>query len=447
MIINAVLLSSGLILSAGSALLTDTSVSITSQSVADHVEVETERFPYESQRVDRPDHESIRRHLLSGTWQHEHQYFGKNGFGLLFDYSADNQSNLHGGLQQAGAYQHKVELIGTLDAGVVVGWRGATVLVHLMHTAGEQLAHRVGSAQASSNLGFMRSTRLYQAWLQQRLLGDKLSILAGLYDLNSEFYLTPVSNLFLNSSFAIGKDLSQTGAAAFPLSAVGVRMRIDAPPYFTVKLAALDAVPDSRSGRLLPDVHISKKEGGLLLGEVNFLYFDTPSTHTGTYALGVWRITAPAKEMNRTALSGLPHESNANVGYYLTGEQRVYSETTDPRQGLDIFLRMGFANGHIHRYSFNISGGITYTGLLAGRASDKVGLAVTHANNAVDYQQALRVSGDAFAPGELVVEFTYRAQITPWLVLQPDVQYVLHPGTNPGIENAAIVGSRINIGF
>jgi porin len=48
---------------------------------------------------------------------------------------------------------------------------------------------------------------------------------------------------------------------------------------------------------------------------------------------------------------------------------------------------------------------------------------------------------------ELAVEITYRAQITPWLAIQPDVQRVVHPGTDPGIPDATVCGTRIEVRF
>ncbi len=48
---------------------------------------------------------------------------------------------------------------------------------------------------------------------------------------------------------------------------------------------------------------------------------------------------------------------------------------------------------------------------------------------------------------EVALEFSYRARITPWLVLQPDLQYVINPGTDPAIENALVAGVRVDITF
>ena len=44
-------------------------------------------------------------------------------------------------------------------------------------------------------------------------------------------------------------------------------------------------------------------------------------------------------------------------------------------------------------------------------------------------------------------EATYRAQIYPWLALQPNVQYIIHPNMNVSLENAWVVGFRTEIAF
>ncbi|HEY5706996.1 MAG TPA: carbohydrate porin [Terrimicrobiaceae bacterium] len=48
---------------------------------------------------------------------------------------------------------------------------------------------------------------------------------------------------------------------------------------------------------------------------------------------------------------------------------------------------------------------------------------------------------------EIVIEATYRAQITPWLVLQPDLQYIIHPGGTRDYGNALILGGRVAVTF
>ena len=56
---------------------------------------------------------------------------------------------------------------------------------------------------------------------------------------------------------------------------------------------------------------------------------------------------------------------------------------------------------------------------------------------------------------ETVFEVSYMAQIAPWWIIQPDVQYIVHPGGNvpdpndPGraVPDAFVVGLRSTIKF
>lgn len=57
---------------------------------------------------------------------------------------------------------------------------------------------------------------------------------------------------------------------------------------------------------------------------------------------------------------------------------------------------------------------------------------------------------------ELVFEVSYTAQVTPWWTLQPDFQYIVHPGGNvrdaddpagATAGNATLVGLRTSLTF
>ena len=54
------------------------------------------------------------------------------------------------------------------------------------------------------------------------------------------------------------------------------------------------------------------------------------------------------------------------------------------------------------------------------------------------------------APGrarraETVLELTAQRPIAPWLNIQPDLQYVIHPGWAPGAPNTLIFGLRFSL--
>jgi len=46
-----------------------------------------------------------------------------------------------------------------------------------------------------------------------------------------------------------------------------------------------------------------------------------------------------------------------------------------------------------------------------------------------------------------VVELTYQYQLTKWCVLQPDVQWVIHPGGSSVLQDALVLGWRVTLTF
>ena len=51
------------------------------------------------------------------------------------------------------------------------------------------------------------------------------------------------------------------------------------------------------------------------------------------------------------------------------------------------------------------------------------------------------------AAGETSVELNYLAQLGSWLTVQPDVQYVIHPGGTRTTRNAVVSGLRIALSY
>jgi porin len=88
-----------------------------------------------------------------------------------------------------------------------------------------------------------------------------------------------------------------------------------------------------------------------------------------------------------------------------------------------------------------------------------LGMGYTHVSGAVSAaDRDIAIATGTFNPSrssEAYVEATYQYQVTPWLQLQPDIQYVFNPGggvANPSdpnvrIKDELVVGARTNILF
>jgi porin len=92
--------------------------------------------------------------------------------------------------------------------------------------------------------------------------------------------------------------------------------------------------------------------------------------------------------------------------------------------------------------------------MIPTRDEDIFGLGATYARIAKDIGRAEEL--DAVANGtvyekisthETVVEAIYLVQLTDWWTLQPDVQWIIHPGGSGAVEDALVVALRTSFVF
>jgi carbohydrate-selective porin OprB len=189
---------------------------------------------------------------LTGDWGGARSSLNEAGVSLKVLYRTDQMSNLNGGSElRSGSINH-LDLMLSVDAGTAFGIDGMLLSAHVIANNGGSISKWVGDAQMVSNLEASKLTKLYQLWISQSFAGDHLSVLLGLYDLNSEFYATPGAGLFLNGSHGVGKELSQTGQngpSIFPNTALAMRVLGTLNGAY-VQAAVLDGCPGTRENPL-----------------------------------------------------------------------------------------------------------------------------------------------------------------------------------------------------
>ena len=131
-------------------------------------------------------------------------------------------------------------------------------------------------------------------------------------------------------------------------------------------------------------------------------------------------------------------------------------------QGIGVFSRISASPSDRNLIDFYLDGGVVFSGLVPGRPEDRFGASFIYANisdRARDLDRD-RVFYDS-APYpirdfELLLEFTYQAQIMPGWTVQPEIQYVIHPSgnvPNPNdplstpIKDALVLGIRSVINY
>jgi len=347
----------------------------------------------------------------------------------------------------------------TLRLHPLIGWPGARAFLFLLGTHGGEPSAVVGDVQGVSNIEAPGMVRLEEAWLQQNLLADRLSLLAGRYDLNTEFYRLTSAGLFLNSSFGIGPEFGQSGVAGpsiFPNTAVGARVEFDPSRFTALRAAVLNGAPVNRPGgatRLF-----APEDGALLVGEAVVVRHPAssagprherfhigrsgPRPYAAKLALGGWYYTARFPDLSETLPGGEPVLHRGSRGVYLIADQIVRSGSPDHSGPLTAFAQLGVGDGRVNQIAGYLGGGVTLTAPLAERPEDQLGLAVAAALNGSRFRDAQAAAGEP-AAAEVVLEATYIVQLVSWLAAQPDIQYVIHPGGLQAGRNALVLGLRL----
>jgi porin len=90
---------------------------------------------------------------------------------------------------------------------------------------------------------------------------------------------------------------------------------------------------------------------------------------------------------------------------------------------------------------------LVYTGLIPTRDADKLGISFAYARMSDYLQNKATEVGAQGASFEAVAELTYSIRLAPAIAIQPDLQYILHPGGTQQYGNALVVGARAVVDF
>lgn len=344
-------------------------------------------------------------------------------------YTGEVLRNVAGGVRRATVY------LGNLD--VDAQWHPGnnehlTTYVHLLVDHGEKPSDFVGDAQGVSNIAAPDAMRVYEAWVDYNV--GMFGVRAGVYDLNTEFDVTPDGGLFSNSSFGITPEFSQggpLGPSIFPYTGLAVRARTESDGNY-LQFAVLDGMPGDKKDPRKPNFHLSKQEGVLLVSEVG----RAAKTQSGSeykIAAGVWHFTADFERIK----SGASQQGNS--GAYALADGVIGQWETASLSG---FLQVGIADDRVNGIANYVGAGLVVSGFLNSRPKDRVGLALARAKFSDDARDA-----DGLLSAETAIELNYEMPINEWFTLQPNVQRVIHPSGDPSLKNAWAIGARFILSY
>lgn len=371
--------------------------------------------------------------------------------------------NLAGGLRRRAVYSGNLTLRLSLDLQRLLRLPGATFYASGVWIHGGQPSNSSGDAQGVSNISAAPGARLEELWLQQNWADPGLSGLVGLFDPSREFYRLQAAGLFLNGSFGTGPEFSQSGSAGpgvFPNTSLGARLVYKPDRRLLVRAALLDGAPLRRNDGSLAAFRAA--DGELLLSEVAFLHRPAPAEprsnrrfrlgrlsnlppYEHKLAFGAWHYTATFDDSSDLQSDGKPVPRHGSSGAYLIAEVLLPRADDRSRRRQSAFLQLGVCDARSSRFGSYFGAGVVASGVTGESANDELGLAVAVARNGSHFIEAMREQMTPALRAEVTLELTYLVQLSPYLGLQPDVQYVVHPNTDPLLDNALAATLRFEL--
>jgi len=399
---------------------------------------------------------------LTGDWGGLRSDLEHAGVTFNFGYTNDFLDNAAGGIKTGavgiGIFQPKVDL----DLEKLLGWEGDRVHVHGLVAYGPLFSESyLGNILAVSNLEAGSVARLYALWYEHNAPDDRWSLRVGLMLADSQFLQSETASAFINNGISwptfLAANLPASGPA-YPLPAPGVRLRVKPRDDIELQAALFSGDPSGGNGSNQPaplpaGTVISFNGGVFIITEASYLPNQGKDTSglPGAYRIGAWfhssshfadqRFDDTGISLASPLSSGIPLQHTGDYGVYGMIDQTLYRVSGTDDQGLSAFLRAGGAPDDRNLITFYTDGGLLYKGLVPDRPDDKAGVAFAYAligANARGLDADRRAFGDFLFPvrsGETMIELTYQAKLKPWWTLQPDLQYIIHPGggvLNPG---------------
>jgi porin len=400
---------------------------------------------------------------LTGDWGGVRPWLEDTGLQLGGDEIFETLGNTNGGVRHGTIGEGRLELFANVDMAKAFGLSGLIFHANAYQIHGEGLtSHNLGNLITVSNIEAQPSTRLFDLWFQQSLFDDTVSLRVGQIAADDEFFVSQYAPLFVSSTFGwpaiMGINLP-SGGPAYPVARPGARLRVAMSSDISLQAALFSG------DREIDPTGFDFETNGDLFAISEIAYgtrlFDLPASlklggwiHTGLFADP--RFDVSHVSLASPASNGAPFERRGDYGGYFIIDQLLWRKDGASDTGLGGFFRVGGNPSERNLIELHMDAGLTYAGPF-GRDGDTVGIGLSY-EQVSEAQRGLAADFgalNAFMPPqpdfESVLEVSYQAQVASWWIVQPDLQWVIHPGgrvlnlSNPraGLgEGALVLGLR-----
>lgn len=400
---------------------------------------------------------------MTGDWGGARLYLRNKGIDLAGAWTNETAGNVTGGDRHTAAQTNQLAAIMDIDAEKLLKWKGASFNFTFTTRWGSNLITRAGLytlQQPQEVWGRGQTSRLTQLWYNQKL-GDHVSFKIGRLPTGADFDNVPCLTMVNYFCGATTGNMDGNRWLNWPVSTWGGLIKYNDPRWYFLAGAYEQNVRNLDNKFFLGYVHGAT--GVLLPFETGLRIHLGAHHYPGVYRIGGWLNTASAPDI-LLAANGQPAvtgglamlERGSTHGGYLWFQQQLtgtFSEKPGQdavvQQGLTAYVTFTMVDKETSPVSSQVTGSLRYLGL-PWRRHDAVTLAVgtNHVNSrlaTLDWYQAGRKGPRR--DSEFAIETDYTLQITPWVYIEPNIQFWVNPGGYTQRETVTVIGMKTGFTF
>jgi porin len=375
---------------------------------------------------------------LSGDWWGHRPKLEEAGVTFNGSFTLHTASVIDGGVRERASTRTLWDFNSTFDLEKLVGWTGASVFVDFQSSDERSVVADTGTFQYPSNIEYGRNIdEVGELWLQQKLWDGVVRLKAGKIDANSEFAFVNAAGDVSMVPASVSPTVLQIPTV--PAQATGIVAFVYPTDGLYVGAGFFDGATQDgiRTGGRGPADFFSdsRSSSWYWIGEVGYGW-DCESLGAGRAAAGGWHATGDFARFDSSIEEG-------TEGFYALAEQQVWrrgSDDANKNKGLFVYGQYGWADKDVTTLGQHVALGATLKGVCNGRPDDSIGV----------YWSMIDASKDVLTGAnrdEHAFEAYYKAQITPWLYVQPSLGFFINPSGRSGIEDATVVGIQVGVTF
>jgi porin len=346
---------------------------------------------------------------------------------------------LKGGLDTNGSGRNSLtyDIFLTFDLGRLAALPDAEILAHLQANHGHGVNLRTGALmQVYDDADGHDAFHVAQLWFRQHTGDRRAALQVGFLD----FQTIVDRNAYANSEDKQFMNQALDNNPMVPLAiGLGAALTVKPVPWWTVIIGAGDADSQLYKPGFSTAFHDEARFVGFF--ENGFSY-GLPSPRgrlAGNLRLGAFYDPRVRDQFVRK--DDDPRRRSGRPGVYASVDQMVYREGPDDEQGLGVFGRFGYRDPETFTTSRFWSCGLVYRGLLPGREQDELGFGYALLRSSHLYRDRVNDRWE----NESIYELYYAVQVSPWLTITPDFQYIDNPGAGGETGHAIVAGIRARL--